>query len=169
MHMTETAMEKLFEHALKDLYYAEKQIAGAFPMMIESAKLPTLKTALADHQEETEEQVKRLEEVFRLIKMTPQAVTCEGVKGLLKEGETIVKAFAATDACDAGVIFAWQAVEHYEINRYGTLKQWAKELGMKDVEKLLSASLDEEYAADDRLTKVAEKKANKIAEGKRAA
>jgi ferritin-like metal-binding protein YciE len=168
MQMTSNAMEKLFAHALRDLYFAENQIDKSFPRMIDCAKLPALKAALTEHHKETREQVKRLEQVFSLMKLTPQAVTCAAVKGILDEGEEIVKAFESSDACDASVIFACQAVEHYEINRYGTLKQWAKELGMKQAEKLLGASLDEEYAADDRLTKIAEKKANKIAEGKGA-
>ena len=168
MHPTENAMEKLFVHALKDLYFAANQIGKSLPKMIESAKLPALKTALTEHRKETENQVRRLEEVFKLMNTPPQAVTCEAIKGILQEGEEILEVFGDTDACDAGVIFACQAVEHYEINRYGTLKQWAKELGMKDAAKLLNASLDEEYAADDKLTKLAEKKANKVAEGKSA-
>ena len=133
--------------------------------MIDSAGQKDLKAGLTAHRKETEGQIKRLEQIFEMMDIKVEAVTCEAIKGILKEGDDVLDKFGETSAADAGIIFACQAVEHYEINRYGTMKEWAHELGMKDVEKLLSATLDEERAADKKLTKLAEESINMAAEG----
>jgi len=157
----EKSLKDLFVHALKDIYYAENAIVKALPKVIEKAKHEHLKNALTAHLEETRGHVGRLEDVFGELSLKPTSVRCEAIEGILKEGEEILSDFGASPAGDAGIIFACQAVEHYEINRYGTLVAWAKELKLAAVGKMLKATLDEEYMADDKLTKLAESSENR--------
>ena len=154
----------LFEHQLKDIYFAEHEITKALPKMMKAAQAPALKWAFEKHLEETEGQIERLDQVFKLLGMKPQSVPCEAIKGLLKEGQEIMEDFKGTRALDAGLIAAAQAVEHYEIARYGTMKCWAEELGMTDVMALIEQTLDEEKTTDQSLTKLAEDKVNIAAE-----
>src|SRR5437763_11221731 len=158
---SEKTLKDLFVHALKDIYYAENAILKALPKVISHAKHAELKKGLTEHLHETEGHVKRLADVFGELGTKPASVRCEAIEGILKEGDEVISEFAASPAGDAGIIFACQAVEHYEINRYGTLLAWAKELKMAPVAKLLKATLDEEYKADDKLTKLAESGENR--------
>lgn len=170
--MTTKAKEKtlhdLFVHALKDIFYAERAITKALPKLSAKAQHEELKTALNEHLEETKGHVERLEQVFASLEMKPAAVKCEAIEGILKEGEEVLEEFGDSPAGDAGIIFAAQAVEHYEINRYGTLIAWAKELKLAPAAKLLKATLDEEYNADDKLTKLAEDSENQEGAVRRA-
>jgi ferritin-like metal-binding protein YciE len=160
-------LQHLFVHALKDIYFAENAIYKALPKMIDGSEHPELKTALTTHRKETEGQIKRLEQIFDLLGLKAESTPCEAIKGILKEGEEVLEKFGDTDAGDASVIFGCQAVEHYEINRYGTMREWANELGMADISKLLSQTLAEERNADEKLTDIAEESINIAAEGKR--
>jgi ferritin-like metal-binding protein YciE len=155
MAAKDTSLKGLLVHAVKDIYYAEKQILKTLPKLIEKAKHDELKSALEAHREETEEHVSRLEEVFAALDMKPSSVKCEAIEGILKEGDEVLSEFGAGPAGDAGIIFAAQAVEHYEINRYGTMVEWATELKMAPVAKLLKKTLDEEHKADTKLTALA--------------
>jgi ferritin-like metal-binding protein YciE len=157
----EKSLKDLFVHALKDIYYAEKAILKALPKVIEKAKHAELKQALSGHMEETKGHVQRLEDAFGELDLKPAAVRCEAIEGILKEGDEIIGDFGASAAGDAGIIFACQAVEHYEINRYGTMLAWASELKLTAVAKLLKATLAEEYKADDKLTHLAESGENR--------
>jgi ferritin-like metal-binding protein YciE len=154
-------LKELFVHALKDIYYAENAIVKALPKVASNAKHAELKQALTMHLEETREHVSRLEQVFSDLSVKPASKKCEAIEGILKEGDQLIADFGGSPAGDAAIIFAAQAVEHYEINRYGTLLQWAKELKLTPAIKLLKATLDEEYGADDKLTKLAESGENR--------
>jgi ferritin-like metal-binding protein YciE len=158
---TEKSLKDLFVHALKDIYYAENAIIKALPKISEKAKHAELKKALTHHLEETKGHVKRLEDVFGELDMKPASVRCEAIDGILKEGDEVIADFGASPAGDAGIIFACQAVEHYEINRYGSMHAWAKELKLNSVAKLLQKTLDEEYKADEKLTSLAESGENR--------
>ncbi|MEQ9448528.1 MAG: DUF892 family protein [Rhodospirillaceae bacterium] len=140
-------LESLFKHFLKDIYYAEKQV---------------LKT-LSKMSRKAEEQIENLEKVFEMMGLKARGMTCEAIVGILDEGKEIMDEAETGEARDAGMIAAAQAVEHYEITRYGTLISWAKRLGLKDAVPLLQANLDQEYAADDKLTKLGESSLNKKA------
>jgi ferritin-like metal-binding protein YciE len=166
--MASKDLKDLFIHQLKDVYYAENQIAKALPKMTKAASASALKTAFEKHLGETKGQIDRLDQIFKLLDMKSQSVPCEAIKGILKEGEEIIEEFKGTPALDAGLVSAAQAVEHYEIARYGTLKCWAMELGLKDVAALIDQSLEEEKATDQALTKLAEEKVNMAAESKAA-
>jgi ferritin-like metal-binding protein YciE len=155
---------KLFEHGLKDIYWAEKALTKAIPKMIKNASSEDLIDALQNHLEETEEQVKKVEEVFQLIGKKATAKKCEGMHGIIKEGEEVMKECEDGEMCDAGIISAAQKVEHYEIAAYGTLRQFAETLGLNDAEELLREILDEEKAADEKLTEVAVSAVNMEAE-----
>jgi ferritin-like metal-binding protein YciE len=155
------SLQDLFVHALKDVYYAEKAIAAALPRMAAKAKHDELKAAIETHLEETRVHAQRLEKVFDQLGLEPASVKCEAIDGVLKEGDEILEDFADGPACDAGVVFAAQAVEHYEITRYGSLLAWAKALKLAPVADLLKATLDEEYIADDKLTRLAETRENR--------
>ena len=133
----EKTLEDLFHDTLKDIYYAEKKILKALPKMARAASSPDLKAAFEKHKDETEGHVERLQQVFELMGRRAQGKTCEAIEGLISEGEEIIESFKGTLAIDAGLISAAQAVEHYEITRYGTLKRWAEVLGMSDAAKLL--------------------------------
>lgn len=156
-------LDDLFLDTLKDIYYAEKQIVKTLPKMAKAAQSDELKKGFEHHLEETEGQVERLEKVFEMLDKTPRGKTCEAILGIIEEGKSIMEEFKGTPALDAGLISAAQAVEHYEIARYGTLKTWAQQLGMKDAVSLLDETLKEEMATDQKLTQVAESNANRKA------
>lgn len=153
-------LEDLFHDTLKDIYYAERKILKALPKMKRAAQSDDLKAAFDKHKDETEGQVERLEKVFEIIGKRAQGKTCDAIEGIISEGEEIMEEFKGTAALDAGLISSAQAVEHYEITRYGTLKRWATELGMADAAKLLDATLQEESKTDSDLTKLADASAN---------
>jgi ferritin-like metal-binding protein YciE len=156
-------LNALFEHFLKDIYYAEKQVKKALPKMARKADSPDLRAAFEHHLDETEQQIEVLERVFSLLGQTPRGVTCQAIDGILEEGREIMDEASDPDACDAGMIAAAQAVEHYEITRYGTMISWARTLGMTEAADLLRSNLDQEYAADEKLTKLAESTLNRQA------
>ncbi|HMN71984.1 MAG TPA: DUF892 family protein [Rhodoblastus sp.] len=156
-------LEDLFLETLKDIYYAERQIVKALPKMAKAAESEELRTAFENHLQETHGQIERLQKVFEIAGKRAQGKTCEAIQGLIEEGEEIIEEFSDTPAIDAGLISAGNAVEHYEIARYGTLKTWATLLKMPDAAKLLDANLQEEHKADALLTKLATGSANKMA------
>lgn len=153
-------MDDLFVHTLRDIYYAEKRILKALPEMIDKSTDPTLKSGFKSHLKETEQHVSRLEEVFRMHGAEAKAVTCPAIDGIIEEAEEISSDIADKEVLDAALAAAAQAVEHYEITRYGTLIAWAKRLGRNDCASVLAKTLEEEKAADAKLTKVAESKLN---------
>ena len=153
-------LENLFHDTLKDIYYAERNILKALPKMAKAAESNDLQAAFEKHKKETEKQIERLQNVFEHIGKKAQGKKCEAIEGILKEGESIMADFASSAALDAGLIAAAQAVEHYEIARYGTLHRWATTLGYKDAAKLLKTTLDEESRTDSDLTKLADEYAN---------
>ena len=157
-------LDDLFYETLKDIYYTEKTLVKALPRMAKAAESDELREAFETHLEETEGQVERLEQVFELIDKPARAKTCEAIKGLTDEAKEIMKDFKGTDALDAGLLSAAQAVEHYEISRYGTLKAWAQQLGLDQAVRLLDATLQEEKGADRTLTEIAESFVNPQAE-----
>ncbi|WP_100615969.1 YciE/YciF ferroxidase family protein [Confluentibacter citreus] len=153
--MQSSQLMKLFEDELKDIYWAEKALTKAIPKMIKNATSPELIDALTSHLEETKNQVTRLEEVFESIDKKASAKKCDAMEGLIKEAEDIMESCEEGAMCDAGIISAGQKVEHYEIASYGTLRQFAKTLNLAKAVKLLEATLNEEKAADEKLSKVA--------------
>jgi ferritin-like metal-binding protein YciE len=157
------SMDDLFLHLLRDIYYAEQQILKSLPKMIDKASAPELKQGLADHLDETQDHVRRLEEVFRMIGEDAKAIDCPAMDGILKEANEVAGDVADKSVLDAAIIASAQAVEHYEITRYGTLIAWARELGRDDVIAGLSETLEEEKAADQLLTDVAETRVNQEA------
>ncbi len=157
---TEKGLIDLFEHGLKDMYYAEKQIYKALPKIIKAASDADLKAGLTAHREETATQISRLEEIFGMMGKKPQAVKCEAIDGILKEGDGLLEDFGSTPAGDAAIVFSCQAVEHYEITRYGSMKTYAAELGHDDIASLLNETLSEEKNADTTLSKVALSRVN---------
>ena len=157
-------LDNLFHDTLKDIYYAEKKILATLPKMAKAAQNDELTAAFQKHRAETERQVERLEQVFALIDKKAQGKTCDAIVGITKEGAEIMKDYKGSPALDAGLIAAAQAVEHYEISRYGTLRTWAEELGLNDAVSLLQETLDEEKATDQALTKIAESVVNQEAE-----
>lgn len=154
------SLNKLFEDTLRDIYYAEKKILKALPKMAKKASSPKLIKAFEIHMAETEAQVDRLEQVFGIIDKAPRGKTCPAIDGIIEEGEEIMKEAEDDIVRDAGMLAAAQAVEHYEITRYGTLKSWATKLGMNDAAKLLDATLKEEKATDLKLSDLAESEIN---------
>lgn len=148
-------LEDLFHDTLKDVYFAEKKILTTLPKMAKAAQSKDLKAAFVKHERETRGQVKRLEQVFKIFGKKPQAKKCEAIMGITKEGAEIMTDFKGMPALDAGLAAAAQAVEHYEMSRYGTLKTWAQELDMPDAAALLDATLKEEKATDVALTALA--------------
>jgi ferritin-like metal-binding protein YciE len=153
-------LEDLFSETLKDIYFAEKQILRALPKMAKEASTPELKQAFETHRDQTEGHVDRLNEVFELIGKPARGKTCEAILGIIDEAKEIMEDFKGADALDAGLASSAQAVEHYEIARYGTLKTWAKELGHNDAAKLLDETLQEEIKTDQLLTKIATSNVN---------
>jgi ferritin-like metal-binding protein YciE len=160
MPSKEKTLNDLFLHTLKDVYYAEKQILKALPRMAKNAGSDELKQAFEKHRDETEGQIERLEQVFKMMDKPARGVQCEAINGIIEEGKEVMEDFAESEALDAGILAAAQAVEHYEITRYGTLKTWAMELGMKDAARLLEQNLAEEKKTDELLTKLAEARIN---------
>ncbi|HVZ13360.1 MAG TPA: ferritin-like domain-containing protein [Bauldia sp.] len=156
-------MDDLFVHQLRDIYYAEKQIVKSLPDMIEKATNPQLKAGLQNHLEETRGHVDRVEEVFRMHGAEPKQVDCPAIDGILKEAREVSGDVEDANVLDAAIIASAQAVEHYEITKYGTLIAWARELGRDDCADELQATLDEEKAADDKLTEIAESRVNEAA------
>jgi ferritin-like metal-binding protein YciE len=162
-------LQDLFLDTLKDIYFAEKKILTALPKMAKAAQSEHLQAAFEKHEGETEQQIDRLEQVFASIGETPKGKTCDAIMGILDEGKEIMDEYKGMPALDAGLLAAAQAVEHYEISRYGTLKCWAGELGYKDAVKLLDATLNEEKKTDAALTHLAEGEVNMHAEHAQAA
>jgi len=156
-------MDDLFVHTLRDIYYAEKQIVQSLPEMIEKASDPQLKRNFQAHLGETKNHVMRVEQVFRLHGKEPKMVDCPAIDGIIDEAEDVAGEVENKSVLDAALIAAAQAVEHYEITRYGTLIAWAKELGRQDCAGLLQQNLDEEKAVDKKLTAMAESKVNRRA------
>jgi ferritin-like metal-binding protein YciE len=161
-------LDELFHDTLKDIYYAEKKILTALPKMAKAAQNEDLRAAFEKHEEETEGQIERLEQVFEAIEEKPQGKKCPAIEGILDEGQEIIKEYKGSPALDAGLVSAAQAVEHYEIARYGTLRTWAEELGLDDAAKLLQETLDEEEATDEALTELAEAVVNQEAQAEAA-
>lgn len=156
----EKGLDDLFFDTLRDMYYAERHILKTLPKLEEAAASDQLKAAFKKHQSETEGQIKRLEEVFSIIDRKPTSKRCEAIDGILKEGDGVLGDYEGTIALDAGLISSAQAVEHYEITRYGTLRRWAKMLTLGNAYDLLTESLEEESATDEALTKLADAEAN---------
>jgi len=161
-------LDELFHDTLKDIYYAEKKILAALPKMAKAAQNDDLTAAFEKHHGETEGQISRLEQVFELIEEKPQGKKCAAIDGILEEGQEIIKEYKGSPALDAGLLAAAQAVEHYEISRYGTLCTWAEELGLGDAKKLLGETLEEEETTDEALTELAESVVNQEAQAQAA-
>ncbi|MBF9234476.1 YciE/YciF ferroxidase family protein [Microvirga alba] len=160
MPAKEKTLNDLFVHTLKDVYFAEKQILKALPKMAKAVESEELRDAFETHHAETEGQIERLEDIFKMLGKQARGVQCEAINGIIEEGKEVMADFAESIALDAAILAAAQAVEHYEITRYGTLKTWAEELGMKDVAKLLAQTLEEERKTDKLLTQMAEARIN---------
>ena len=153
--MAEKDLTALFLDTLKDIYYAEKQIYKSLPKMAEAAASDELRTAFEKHHDETEVQIERLEKIFEMLDKPVRGKKCDAIEGILNEGKEIMNEYADTPALDAGLLAAAQAVEHYEISRYGTLKAWATKLSMPNAVELLDQTLNEEKKTDDALSKIA--------------
>src|SRR5438046_2973135 len=156
-------LSDLFHDTLKDIYFAEKKMLSTLPKMMKAAHNDELRTAFEKHRAETEGHVERLEEVFAAIEKKPQGKTCAAIVGITEEGAEIMDEYKGSPALDAGLLAAAQAVEHYEISRYGTLRTWADELGLDDAVELLDLTLEEERATDEALTQLAESVVNQEA------
>jgi ferritin-like metal-binding protein YciE len=156
-------LRELLVHEIQDLYSAENQLIEALPKMADKAESPELKAAFQQHLEETQEHARRLEQAAELLGEKPGGVPCVGMKGLIKEGEEIMKEAKQPQALDAGLIAAAQKVEHYEIASYGTASAHAEELGLMDLVELLEATLDEEQMCNEKLTEIAEGGVNRDA------
>jgi ferritin-like metal-binding protein YciE len=161
-------LDELFHDTLKDIFYAEKKILTALPKMAKAARNEELKAAFEKHEGETEEQVTRLEQVFEAIEKKPQGKKCLAIDGIIEEGQEIIKEYKGSPALDSGLLAAAQAVEHYEISRYGTLRTWAQELGLSQAAELLETTLDEEKKTDATLTELAEVCVNQEAKAEAA-
>jgi ferritin-like metal-binding protein YciE len=157
-------LNDLFRDTLKDIFYAEKKILTSLPKMAKAAQNADLKAAFEKHHAQTEEQIARLEKVFASIDQKPQGKKCDAIEGILAEGKEIMEEYKGSAALDAGLISAAQAVEHYEITRYGTLATWADELGNDDGAKLLKETLNEEEETDEALSELAESVINQEAQ-----
>ncbi len=161
--MPEKKLNDLFFDMLKDIYFAERQILKSLPKMAKAARSEELRNAFLKHREETEGQVERLQQIFEMLGKRAQGKTCDAINGIIEEGEEIIEEYKGSEALDAGLLADGQAVEHYEMARYGTLKNWATQLGMKDAATLLDATLQEEKKTDALLTKLAEAGVNRKA------
>ncbi|PYB73990.1 ferritin-like domain-containing protein [Rhizobium wuzhouense] len=166
--MATKTLDDLFHETLKDIYYAERKILKALPKMARAAQDEKLKDAFQLHKDETEGQIERLQQVFELIGKRPRGKTCAAIEGILEEGEEIMEEFKGSPALDAGLLAAAQAVEHYEISRYGTLKAWAQQLGYTEAVTLLSETLSEESKTDASLSKLAQSAVNSAGQKKAA-
>ena len=170
-HAWRTSMKSLsdiFEHTLQDIYYAENAITKALPKVAKAARSPQLKKADEEHLLETKEQIKKLEQVFKSIGKKASGEKCDAIEGLIKEADGLMEEAEGT-ALDAGLLAACQAVEHYEIARYGSLREWAKDLGHDEAHKLLSEILDQEKATNNKLTNLAVTEINTSSAGTKAA
>jgi len=156
-------LDDLFVHTLQDIYYAESQITKALPQMISKAQDPQLRQAFQTHLGETENQIKRLEQVFQMHGQEVQGVRCAAIEGIIEEAQEIMGDVADPEVLDAAMLSSAQAVEHYEITRYGTLVAFAKQLGREDCARVLAQNLEEEKATDGKLTGIAEAKINRKA------
>lgn len=156
-------LQDLFEHQLQDLYSAENQLIDALPKMIENANDDELKKAFQEHLEETKGHKKRLAEICDELDISPEGETCKAMQGLIKEAKGFIEESNDADVMDAGLIAEAQRVEHYEISGYGTAARYAKELGFDSIATQLKSTLDEEYSADNKLTKLAESRLNRKA------
>jgi ferritin-like metal-binding protein YciE len=156
-------MDDLFLHQLQDIYYAENQIVKALPKMIDKATNRDLSAGFKQHLEETKTHVSRLEQLFKMLGQDPKGVDCPAIDGIIEEADHNAGEIEDKNVLDAALIAAAQAVEHYEITRYGTLIAWAQQLGLGDCAKVLQRTLDEEKATDKKLTALAESKINKKA------
>lgn len=165
----EKTLQDLFLDTLKDIYFAEKKILTALPKMAKAAQSDELRAAFEKHEAETEKQIERLEQVFAELDEAPKGKTCPAILGIIEEGQEIMKEFKGMPALDAGLLSAAQAVEHYEISRYGTLRTWADELGLKASVRLLDATLAEEKNTDAGLSKLAQSGVNQHAQPAEAA
>lgn len=163
--MAEQTLDTLFHETLKDIYYAERKIGTALRKMARAAQDPELKAAFQTHEQETQAQYERLSEVFDALGKRPTGKTCDAIEGIIAEAQEIMEEFKGSPALDAGLLAAAQAVEHYEIARYGTLKAWAAQLGLADAERLLDQTLQEETATDEILTGLAQTVINAAAQG----
>jgi len=161
--MSVQTLKDLFEESLKDIYYVERKLVQTLPDMMAKSGSSSLKTAIGNHLSETEVHVRRLEQVFEMMNIRPQAKKCEAIEGLLKEAKEMAEEITDGRALDAAIISSAQAVEHYEIARYGTLACWAGELGNEEVSELLEETLEEEKAADEKLSEIAEDAVNRQA------
>jgi ferritin-like metal-binding protein YciE len=158
-----STLQELFLTHLQDIYHGEKQILKALPKMAKSATTPELKQAFEKHHDQTEGQVERLQRIFELMNKSARGKTCEAIEGLVEEGKEVMTEVQSGEVMDAGLIAAAQAVEHYEIARYGTLRSWAEQLGMKEAAKLLGQTLSEEKQTDELLNKIAMSSVNRKA------
>jgi ferritin-like metal-binding protein YciE len=156
-------LDELFDATLKDIYFAEKKILSTLPKMAKAAQSEELRGAFEKHYQETQAQIERLEEVFSMIEKKPQGKTCAAIVGIVEEGAEIMQEYKGSPALDAGLLAAAQAVEHYEISRYGTLATWAEELGLEDAVSLLQETLEEEKATDKALGEIAKTAVNQQA------
>jgi ferritin-like metal-binding protein YciE len=163
MPAKEKTLDDLFLETLKDMYHAEKQLMRALPKMAKAADSDELRQAFETHRDETEGQIARLDQVFEMLGKPARGKPCEAMQGIVEESKEIMEDFKGSDALDAGLLAAAQAVEHYEISRYGTLKTWAGQLGMQDAARLFEETLAEEKKTDALLTKLAESSANRKA------
>ena len=159
----EKTLDDLFLDTLKDIYFAERKILRALPKMARAASSAELKAAFEKHKDETEGQVERLQQVFEIVGKRAQGKTCDAIEGIIAEGEEIIENYKGTAAIDAGLISAAQAVEHYEMARYGTLKRWAEMLGLTEAAELLGETLSEEAMTDEALSSLADASANEMA------
>ena len=153
-------LHDLFEETLRDIYYAEKAILKALPKMAKKASSEDLSAAFEEHRQQTEGHVERLEQIFKMLDKAARGKKCEAIEGLTKEANEIIKEAETDTVRDAAMLAAAQAVEHYEISRYGTLKAWAEKLGMNDAAQLLDETLQEEKETDEKLTELAESEIN---------
>src|SRR5262247_2746426 len=157
-------LNDLFHETLKDIYYAEKKILTALPKLAKAAQSEDLQAAFEKHQGETTDQVERLEQIFELMKHPAKGKTCDAINGMIDESQQVIKGFKGSAALDAGLIASAQAVEHYEISRYGTLKAWAEQLGLQQAVTLLDETLEEEEKTDEALTELAKAAVNQEAQ-----
>lgn len=161
--MPKKTLDDLFHDVLRDVYFAEMKILGSLPKMAEAARSKELRDAFLAHRVETEGQIERLKQVFEMIGHPAKGKTCDAILGIIDEGEEVIKTYGDTETIDSGLIADGQAVEHYEMARYGTLKAWAKRLGMDDAADLLGQTLEEEKKTDALLTELAEMEASRMA------
>ena len=161
--MPSKTLDVLFHDTLKDIYYAERKILRALPKMARGTQSPELRAAFEKHEAETETHVERLQQVFDAIGKPARGKTCPAIDGIIEEGEEALQSFADSPALDASLIAAAQAVEHYEMARYGTLLRWAQVMGNRDAAKLLEQTLNEETMTDEALTQIADGSVNRAA------